>query len=373
MSATYIHTKRNTSFTKIVLRILAVLYFLVLAAAIVYLWIFTQDRYVTSGEFRISRQDASGVEAGLVSLALPGLTDSGSQDSQIAIGYIESADLLMELEKEHDLIAHYSSPAKDFVFRMAKDATLEDRLEYYRSHITGHFASDSGMTVIAVDSFDPKLSQKVAASLLVKAEAFINQINREIADQQLTFVRNEVNRTASHVEEINEELITLQNKYNFINPDSVISSSLQAVQEMKMENLRAEAELTTIMRDSPDSPRIEALRSRIRSLNEVIDTETAKLSGPEKDRLNQLLVRFKQLELKLDFATRLRTGAEMMLEKNRVEAVATSRFFTIIQRPYLPEDVGVPRRGYATATMIVLGIMIFLIVRALTHSIFERV
>lgn len=373
MSASYIHTQRKTGKSQIVLRLLAFLYFIGLAACIGYLWFFTQDRYISTAEFKISHQNMAGADAGLVQLALPGLSDSGSVDSQIAIGYINSADLLLELEKKFDLIGHYSSPAKDRVFRLERDATLEDRLKYYRSRILAHFDKETGMTVITVDSFSPALSKEIASELLVRAEDFINFINQQIADQQLSFVRGEVERTADRVEELNKELITLQNEHNLINPDDVISANLQAVQEMKMDVLRSEAELSSVRRDSPNSPRIETLRSHIRSVNELIDIESSKLTGPEKDRMGQLLVQFKQLSLKIEFATRLRSGAEAMLEKNRVEAVAHSKFFTVIQNPYLPEAVAIPRREYATGVIIVVGILLFLILRILTLSVFERV
>lgn len=373
MTATYIHTKRKDGFSKLILRLLAVLYVVGLAATVGYLWLFTQDRFISIAEFKISRQDSSsGMEAGLMQLALPGLSDSGSQDSKIAIGYIDSSDLLLELEKEFKLVEHYSAPTKDVIFRMDPGSNLEERLEYYRKRITAHFDTESGMTVISVDTFSPALSQKIAATLLKKSELFVNVINQNIADQQLGFIRGEVERTAKQVEDINQQLLALQNKHNFISPDEVIAANLKAVEEMRMELLRAEAELSTLLRDSPNSPRIESIRSRIRSINELIDVESAKLSGPEKDRLNQLLLEFKKLEIRLEFATRLRTGAETMLEKNRVEAASSSRFFSVIQNPYLPEDVGIPRRPYATAAILGLGFMLYLILRALLRSMFER-
>lgn len=373
MSASYIHTHRKPGFSNWVIRILGVLYFIGLAAAIAYLWLCTQDRFISTAEFKISQQNSSSVDTGLLQLALPGLSDSGSVDSQIAIGYVNSADLLLELEKKFNLVEHYTSPRNDFVFRMKKNANLEERLDYYRSRILAHFDSETGMTVITVDSFSPELSKKIATTLLQQAEKFINVINQQIADQQLGFVRSEVERSAARVEELNKKLITLQNENNLINPDEVISASLQAVQELKLDLLRSEAELSSIQRDSPNSPRIETLRSHIRSVNELIDIESAKLSGPEKDRMNQLLLQFKQLTLEIDFATRLRTGAETMLEKNRVEAISNSKFFTVIQVPYLPEDVAIPRRPYATAVLLVLGFLLFLILRVLALSILERV
>jgi capsular polysaccharide transport system permease protein len=372
MSATYIHTKRKPGFSLLVVRFLTVLYFVGLAASVAYLWLYTQDRFISTAEFKISRQDSSGFEEGMVQLALPGLADSGSMDSQIAIGYIDSADLLLELESEFKLREHYVSPSRDFIFRLDPEALLEERLEYYRKRINAHFDKETGMTVITVDTFNPALSRDIAATLLKKAEAFVNALNQQIAGQQMTFIRSEVERTAKQVEEINAEMIHLQNKHHFISPDEAISANLKAVEELRMELLRAEAELSSMLRDSPNSPRIDTIRSRIRSLNELTAAETAKLSGPEKDRLNQLLSQFKQLGLKLDFAIRLRTGAEMLLEKNRVEAISRSRFFSVIQKPFLPEEVGIPRRPYSTAVIIGLGFLLYLIFRVLLRSVFER-
>ena len=373
MSSTYIHTKHKNGFAKTVLKILAILYFLGLLIAIAYLWLMTQDRYVTTAAFTISRQDAaSGLDESIVQLALPGMADSGSMDSQVTIGYINSADLLLDLEKQFNFIEHFSSPEKDFFFRLDPKDALENRLDFYRKHIIADFNKDTGLTTVTVDTFEPSISQEVATVVLKRAEGFVNQINQDVADQQLAFIQSEVDRTSERVNEIHRELIELQNKHRFISPNAVINASLAAVQEMQMERLRADAELSSLLRDSPESPRINTLQSSLRSYNELIDKETAKLSGTERDRLNQILMDYKEIELKLETATRLRAGAEMLLENNRMEAASRSRFFSVIQTPYLPEDVALPRRTYATITMIFLGLLCFLIMRALVQSVYDR-
>lgn len=371
MSSTYIHTGKSHKTAAVVLRVLTALYFASIAAAVAYVWTLAQNRYETAATFKISRQDGVSMDSGLAQIALPGLSDSGALDSQIAIGYITSSDLLTEIEKEYDLLTHYSEPERDFVFRLDHDAQLEDRLQYYRSRITGHYDKDTGLTTVTVDTFDPKLSHTVATHLLKRAENFINDLNQRIAEQQVAFVRAEVDRTSKRVDEINKELISFQNEHQLITPDEVISASVAAVRELQMERLRGEAELASLLRDSPGSPAIDALESKLRSIRELIDIETAKLSGPERDRLNQILVQFKELELKLEFALRMRTAAETMLERNRVEASTRTRFFSVIQNPYMPEDVAKPKRIYASVTIIFIGLFVFLIARAFVHSILE--
>lgn len=372
MTATYIHTRKKTPTFHLVLRTLAGLYFLGLILSIVYLWTMTQNRYTSAAAFKISRQDSSGAQAGFAQLVLPGISDSGSGDSQIAIGFVNSVNLLVELEKEFSLSQHFSSPTKDFVFRLDPSDPLEERLRFYRKHINAHYDKETGLTMLSVDTFDPELSKRIAETILKKAESLVNRLNQEVADQRLSFVNSELERATKRVEDANSELLAFQNKHNIISPEEIITGNLKAVQALRMEQLKMTADLDSLQRDSPDSPRIETLRSRLRSLNELISIEMSKLSGSEQDRLNQLLIQFKQLELQLEFAIKLRSGALSLLEKTRVESIAQSRFFSVIQPPYLPEDVASPRRAYATTSILILGALVFLIIRALTNSALER-
>ena len=372
MSSTYIHTKRRAKYGSLVLRVLAAIYLLLVLACIGYVWFLAKDRYQSSGSFKITREGGSGVEAGLLQLALPVMSDSGSSDSQVCIGYIQSSDLLFELEEKFDLANHFSSIAGDPIFKLKADANVEERLEYYRKRITAHYDKDTGLTNVSVETFDPVLSQKVAQALIEKSEKFVNRINQEVADQQLGFLSKEVERMNERVAELNTELMELQNEHRFVNPEEVLETSMEMVKEMQLEKIRSEVELNSLLRDSSKSPMIESIRSKLRSLDELIEVETAKLSGSERNRLNKLLLEFNELRLKIDFATRLRTGAETMLEKNRVEAMSLSRFFSVVQTPYLPEDVSHPKRLYTTGAILVFAILLFIILKVLASSVLER-
>lgn len=360
-------------FLRIVLGMLGLAYFAMVGLVIAYVWLVAQDRFLSIATFKISRESSSGGEASFGSLALPGLSDSGSTDSEVAIGFIRSTDLLLEIEGKFQLRDHYGSPKSDFVFRLKPDATLEERLEYYRNRIYATYDKETGLTTLTVDTFDRELSKNLADEVLGRTEVFINKLNQSIADEQLKFLHGEVERAEKQVSDVSLAILQLQNTHNLVDPESQISANLKILQDLKMERLRAETTLASMERDSPDSPRIETLRSQLRSLDEQISIETAKLSGPEQERLNQILYKYKELQMKLDFHTHLRTGAETMLEKHRMDAAANTRFISIIQKPYKPEDVGYPRREYATVTIIVMGILLFLLLRVFVHSVYQRV
>ncbi len=355
------------------LRFLAVLYFLIVAAAVAYVWVIAQDRFVSIASYKISRQTSSGGEMGFGGFALPGLADTGSVDSQIAIGFVHSANLLLELEKKYHLREHYSAPPHDFLFRLKMDAPVEERLKYYRSRIYSNYDKETGLTMLTIDTFDPEVSREIAVDVLSQTEKFINALNQKVADQQLAFIVNEMERSEKNVSEIITKLLELQNANNIVTPDQAIKGRLEVVQALRLRKLRIQTQLAATAANSPASPRLDALRSELGTLDIQIEEESAQISGSDKNRLNQVLAEFKELELKLDFATHVRTGTASLLEKNRMEAAAQSRFLSILQSPYLPEEASSPRRVYTTCTIIALGILLFITLRILVLSVYERV
>lgn len=357
----------------LLLRFLALLYFLLLAAAVAYVWVIAEDRYVSIASYKISRHSPSSGEAGIAGIALPGLSDNGSSDSQIAIGFVDSANLLLDLEKRYGLREHYAAPARDFLFRLEKDASVEDRLEYYRGRIYSRYDKETGLTMLEVDTFDPELSQRIAVDVLGQTEDFINALNQKVADQQLGFIRGEMERSERNVGEIIDQMIALQNDHNIVTPDQAIRAGLEAVQELRLTKLRLETQIATTEVNSPSSPILDTLRSELRALDKQIAEESSQLSGADKDRLNQVQADYKELELKLDFATHLRTSTAALLEKTRMDAAAQSRFLSILQSPYLPEEAAFPRHIYATCTIIALGLLLFFTLRILVLSVYERV
>ncbi|MCB1131038.1 MAG: hypothetical protein KDN05_07905, partial [Verrucomicrobiae bacterium] len=164
-----------------------------------------------------------------------------------------------------------------------------------------------------------------------------------------------------------------QNDHNIVTPDQAIRAGLETVQALRMSKLRLETQIAATEVNSPSSPVLETLRSELRTLDKQIAEESAQLSGADKDRLNQLQAEYKELEMKLDFATHLRTSTAALLEKTRMDAAAQSRFLSILQSPYLPEEASFPRHIYATCTILALGILLFFVLRILILSVYERV
>ncbi len=340
---------------------------------VIYICSFTQDRYVSKSQFSVVVKDTSNVDlsSGLASMLSSGAV--ANTDTQAAIGFISSADLLQEIEKEFDLVKHYSAPKTDFIFRLASNAPIEDRLAYYREHIIPEYNSSTGLIDLQVDTFSPELSFKISQKILSKTELFINTLNKDVAERRMGFVKQELKRSHDTIKSADKALLDFQSKHQIINPDAIIQARLESIQTLKLDLIRKEIELTTLKTSSPNAPNIRALKISIQELQLEIEKQERTFTSKQHENLSQILSEYRQLVLNMEFSQKLREGSEILLEKTRAEAISNSRFFSLIQNPYLAEEYTHPRRLYLSFTVTAIILLSFYIIRSLLMSIFDRV
>lgn len=346
--------------------------FLLVVTVLIYIQFFLKDRYVSTSQFTVEVDETNNTDviSGITSIIGGGST--GDTDSQSVISFVHSADLLLRLEKEFDLQNHFDQADNDILFRLAAPASLEDRLEYYRNRITATYELASNHIELQVQSFNPELSRKLSFSILKQTEEFVNQKNKKIAEDKLQVVVKELERSHSLITDAEKALLEFQNKHKIIQPEAIIQAQLAAIQSLRLKKIEHSIELTTIRASSPNSPMIESLEVTIKELESAILKQEAELSGPEQAKLNQLLAEYKELSLNLEFAIKLRSGAELLLEDTRSETIANSRFFSLIQNPILPEEAIYPERHYWSIIACILIFLSFVILNAIRKSIFDR-
>ena len=334
-----------------------------------YMYIIAEDRYQSVSHFSVVVEESNNAEASMGMLKFTGGGSNGTSDSQIATSFISSSDLLLELQQEFDLFEHYSAPRQDFIFALSRDASKEAQIDYYRSKISANVDAQSGIIVLTVESFSPELSKKMSDYILLKTEEFINNLNKEIANKRLSFVQSELERAQKSIKENKKALLEFQNKSQVIKPESIIQAQLEMIQTLRLEKINKETELAILVDSSPIKKDLE---SSIEHLDNEIKKQEAVLSGPDAQKLNQILAQYKELQLNLESSLKLRKGAELVLEKTRAETIATSRFFSVIQNPYLSEASTHPRRLYISITSILAILLITYVIRAIVASIYDR-
>ena len=200
---------------------------------IVYLFSFAKDRYQSSSLVLVKQvadtqvSDSSGLGA------LFGVSSTSREDSQILKEYIASRDMVVKLNEKLNLRKEFSS-VQDPVFALPEDASIEDLVEYYNKMVKVELDEQSMMLKINDQAFSPEFSLKLNKEILKESDAFINEVSKNIAEEQQRFAEKQFKDASSQLEQARQAVLTYQNENEIFDPElqaqavATLISSLQA-------------------------------------------------------------------------------------------------------------------------------------------------
>lgn len=326
--------------------------------AVIYFGFIASDRYVSRAELVVKQADQ--IKMLPDALSMLGLGGSNHQDILLIQDYLKSADLLDKLDKELGLKAHYQSHKVDYFSRLPDNVTREEFLKYYREHLSLHLDELSGVLTIELQAFDPVYGQRVVSLMLKESEGFINQLGHQVALEQLAFVEKEVDRAYQRVQTEKAKVLEFQNSHHLISPESTSKARLTVVSQIEGELARQQAQLKQLQSYMKETaPAVVSVKSRVEALTLQLAQEQSRLTGADKDAMNEITARYLDVQTKASLAADLYKTGLISLEQAKVEAYRKLKHLLVISQPTLAEDAEYPRRLYNLATIGVLLCLLY--------------
>lgn len=339
--------------------------------AVIYWGIIASDRYISDAHVMIQSTDLVGSETVDLS-GLLGNTGSNNKPDQLLLrDYLLSVDMLKKLDKMLNLREHYSDTGIDIFSRMwAKDVSLEEFYEYFRSRVSVEFDDYAGVLIISVQAYNPKMAHDIASMLVSEGEQFMNTMAKNLAKEQVDFLQGELQQLTDNTMTARQEMLNYQNAHGLVSPQTTaenvsgIVNNLEA-QLSELQTKRA-AMLSYLM---PTSPNVAELNIQISAIEKQLAKEKEKLTSPNKKTLNRTIEEYQRLEMNAEFAQEVYKTALIGLEKGRFEASRTLKKMSVLQEPTLPEYPLQPRRIYNSIVFIIFTFVIAGTVHLLTAII----
>ena len=326
--------------------------------AVIYFGFIASDRYVSRAELVVKQADQ--IKMLPDALSMLGLGGSNHQDILLIQDYLKSADLLDKVDKELGLKAHYQSHKVDYFSRLPDNVTREEFLKYYREHLSLHLDELSGVLTIELQAFDPVYGQRVVSLMLKESEGFINQLGHQVALEQLAFVEKEVDRAYQRVQTEKAKVLEFQNSHHLISPESTSKARLTVVSQIEGELARQQAQLKQLQSYMKETaPAVVSVKSRVEALTLQLAQEQSRLTGADKDAMNEITARYLDVQTKASLAADLYKTGLISLEQAKVEAYRKLKHLLVISQPTLAEDAEYPRRLYNLATIGVLLCLLY--------------
>ncbi len=328
------------------------------AIAVIYFGFIASDRYVSRADIVVKQSDQ--IKMLPDALSMLGLGGSNHEDVLLIQDYLKSADLLDKLDKELDLKAHYQSHKVDFFSRLPNDVSREQFLKYYREHLSLHLDDLSGVLTIELQAFDPAYGQQVVTQMLKESEGFINRLGHQVALEQLSFVEKEVDRSYQRLQREKAKVLEFQNTHHLISPESTSTARMGVVSQIEAQLAQQQAQLKQLQSYMKESaPSVISVQARVDALTEQLAQEKAKLTGVDKDAMNEVTASYMDVETQATLAADLYKTGLISLEQARIEAYRKLKHLLVISKPTLAEEAEYPRRLYNLVTIAVLLCLLY--------------
>ncbi|MGI20111.1 sugar transporter, partial [Escherichia coli] len=328
------------------------------AIAVVYFCLIASDRYVSRAELVVKQADQ--IKMLPDALSMLGIGGSNHEDILLIQDYLKSPDLIGKLDKELGLKAHYQSHNVDFFSRLSDNVSREEFIQYYRNHLTLRLDDISGVLTIEFQAFDPAYGKRVVDLMLKESEGFINKLGHQVALEQLAFVEKEVNRAYQRVQDEKAKVLDFQNTHHLLSPESTSTARLGVVSQIEGQLAQQQAQLKQLqsyMRET--APAVISVQARVDALNKQLEQEKSRLTGVDKDAMNEVTARYMDVQTQAALAADLYKSGLISLEQARVETYRKLKHLLVVSQPTLAEDAEYPRRLYNLATIGVLLCLLY--------------
>lgn len=328
------------------------------AIAALYFCVIVSDRYVSRAQLVVKQADQ--IKMLPDALSMLGIGGSNHEDILIIQDYLESPDLLDKLDKELGLKAHYQSHSVDYFSRLPDNVSREEFIKYYRQHLSLHLDELSGVLTIELQAFDPAYGKRVVALMLQESDRFINKLGHQVALEQLAFVEKEVDRAYQRVQTEKAKVLDFQNNHHLISPESTSSARLGVVSQIEAQLAQQQAQLKQLQSYMKETaPAVVSVQARVDALTQQLAQEQSRLTGADKDAMNEVTARYMDVQTQATLAADLYKTGLISLEQARVEAYRKLKHLLVISQPTLAEDAEYPRRLYNLLTTGVLLCLLY--------------
>jgi len=340
----------------------------------VYFFAIASDLYTSEVKF-VVHGPAKGPSSALSALMESAAASAVSEDTYAVHEYLLSRDAVRRLEREDDLRSLLGRPEGDLISRFPgawfwrKD--FEALYKAYSRFVSVEVSTSSGVSTLEVKAYRPEDAQRIARALLTFSEQLVNALNERARHDALAVFRREVDDTEQKIAKIQSELTAYRIKERMLDPKSAAVGPLELLGQMNAQLANAKGQLAEIIKNSPNSPQIPLVRTRIASLEKLVTEERAKITG-DSSSVATALSEYERLDAQRQLAEKTLASAFTSLEAARLEAQRQQLYIETITQPNLADYPLYPKRLASFATVAATCLLVYGIAWLLVSGVREH-
>lgn len=332
------------------------------------------DRYTSESSF-VVRSPHNQTSTGGLGALLQSAGFTRSQDDTYTVReYMGSRTALGELSKTIPVRAYYEekgdvfSRFNGFGFRDSAEAFYQ----YYKEKINIAFDPVSGISTLAVESFDAKESQQINAALLSRGEELINKLNARARKDTIDQAQQNVAVAEERVKNAAEEMAVYRTKNGIFDLKAQSEAQMGLVSKLQDELIVIQTQLDQVKAVTPENPQIPGLKAREKSLQKEIKQQMQMISGGSSNSITAQAAAYQRLFLENELAEKQLAAAIAALENAKAEAERKQLYLEVVSKPSRPDMALKPQRLYNIVATFFIGLMLYGILSLLIASVREH-
>ena len=313
-------------------------------ASFIYFMFFASSMYVTTVQFAIK---SSSSQASVPSIAtqifkMPGTT---SNEVLIVEEYLRSYDAFNNVNKELNIIKHYSDSNYDLISRLNVHATQKDKIDFWNSVANVQVDQDSGIINFTIRAYTPQMAQQIAQNILKQSEQLINDMNERQRADNLSLANNELKLAQDKLSHAQSALKIFRNQHKDIDLKTTASGLQEHIIALEGEATKVETELAQMKQYlGANTIQVKNKKAQLQAMREQIAREKAKVTATNGiNSINELAGQYENLLLDSEFARKQVETALANLEIAKMQNMAKSLYVVPITQPSLPDESLYPK------------------------------
>ena len=314
-----------------------------------YLYTRAADQYASTVAFSVRSEEAgTAIEifGGVTNL---GGSNSSSSDTDILYEYIQSQELVSEIDARLDLRSIWSRPGDDPVFAFRAPGTIEDLLDHWGRMVRIHYDSGTGLMEIRALAFTPDDATAIARAIFDESSRMINQLSDIAREDTIRYAREELETAVERLRTARQELTRFRNRNQIVDPAVDLQSQAGLLGSLQEQLATTLIDLDLVRETARQGdPRIAQYERRVAVIEQRIAAERRKMGfGEGTDRgevLATLVGEFEGLVVDREFAEQTYTAALASYDSALAEARRQSRYLAAHVLPTTAEKSEYPQR-----------------------------
>lgn len=303
------------------------------------------------------------------------MAGSSVTDADILYEFIQSQQMVAQLDAELDLRRLFSRPQNDPVFAFDAAAPVEDLVTYWRSMVDISYDASTGLIELRVRAFAPDDAVAIADGILNHATILINALSAEARADTTAYASADLDRAVERLKDARQALARYRAHERIIDPSADVQGQMTVLISLQQKLAEKYVELDLLSENTRSSDtRIAQARTEVAVIENRIEEERRKFGfGGEGDRtFSAKIARYEELSVELEFAETAYLSALAAHDAARREAQQQSRYLAAYLQPTRPQSAEFPQRPLLLGLVALFAFLIWSLLTLVYYSLRDR-